>query len=107
MPVSAFAEHDAPATLADRAVLFPLSVAPSESYLQDAAGGPFLIQGDAAWSLNAGLTREKAGLYLADGRACGSDTVLVNLIAVGAHAKDGAINGEGSKDWVLLLRSPA
>jgi hypothetical protein len=80
MPVSAFAEHNAPVALADRAVLFPLSVAPSKSYLQDAAGRPFLIHGDAAWSLIAGLTREKAELYLADRRARGFNTVAVNLI---------------------------
>ena len=43
MPINAFAEHDAPAPLADQAVLFPLSIAPSKGYLQeDAAGRPFL-----------------------------------------------------------------
>jgi hypothetical protein len=79
MPMIASAEHDVPGALADR-VLFPLSVAPSKSYLLDAAGRPFLIHGEAAWSLIAALTREKAEVYLDDRRARGFNAVLVSLI---------------------------
>ncbi len=44
--------------------IFPLSVATSKRYLQDAEGRPFLIHGDTAWSLIAGISREKVKLYL-------------------------------------------
>jgi hypothetical protein len=80
MPINAFAEHDASAPLADQAVVFPLSVAPSKSYLQDAAGRPFLVHGDSAWSMIAAATREKVEHYLADRRSRGFNTVLVSLI---------------------------
>ena len=59
---------------------FPLSVGPGERYLVDAAGRPFLIHGDTAWSLIAQLTREDVELYLDDRRARGFNTILVNLI---------------------------
>jgi hypothetical protein len=64
----------------DAAAVFPLSVGPGERYLVDAAGRPFLIQGDTAWSLIAQLTREDVELYLDDRRARGFNTILVNLI---------------------------
>ncbi len=59
---------------------FPLSVWPGRRYLVDAAGAPFLIHGDAAWSLIARLTREQAGDYLSDRQRRGFNAVLVNLI---------------------------
>jgi hypothetical protein len=62
------------------AAVFPLSIRPGERYLVDAVGRPFLIQGDAAWSLIAQLTREATELYLDDRRARGFNTLLVNLI---------------------------
>lgn len=59
---------------------FPLVARPGQHYLEDAAGKPFLIHGDAAWSLIAQLPREKVDLYLDDRRARGFNTVLINLI---------------------------
>ena len=59
---------------------FPLAVAPGKRYLVDAAGKPFLIHGDTAWSLIADLTREDVDRYLKDRRARGFNTILVNLI---------------------------
>jgi hypothetical protein len=59
---------------------FPLAVEPGKRYLVDAAGKPFLIHGDTAWSLIAQLTREEVILYLDDRRARGFNTILVNLI---------------------------
>lgn len=59
---------------------FPLSVASTGRYLQDARGRPFLIHGDTAWSLIAALKREEVELYLADRRARGFNTLLVSLI---------------------------
>ncbi len=64
----------------EAAAVFPLAVKPGERYLVDAAGRPFLIQGDAAWSLIAQLTREDVDLYLDDRRARGFNTILVSLI---------------------------
>ena len=59
---------------------FPLGVAAGKRHLEDAAGNPFLIQGDAAWSLIAQLTREKAAQYLKDRQERGFNTILVELI---------------------------
>jgi hypothetical protein len=59
---------------------FPLSVAPGGRYLQDKAGKPFLLHGEAAWSLIAELTREEVELYLRDRRARGFNTLLVSLV---------------------------
>jgi hypothetical protein len=59
---------------------FPLAVEPGSRHLVDAAGRPFLIHGDAAWSLIADLTREEVDLYLDDRRARGFNTILVNLL---------------------------
>ena len=64
----------------ESAPVFPLAVRPGERYLVDAAGKPFFIHGDAAWSLIAGLTREEVDLYLDDRRARGFNTILVSLI---------------------------
>lgn len=62
------------------AEIFPLHVAPNGRYLEDRSGRPFLIHGDTAWSLMVQLSREEADLYLADRRARGFNTLLVNLI---------------------------
>ena len=59
---------------------FPLGIATGNRYLEDAAGRPFLIHGDTAWSLIAQLTLEDAGRYLQDRRARGFNTILVNLL---------------------------
>jgi hypothetical protein len=63
-----------------RAPTFPLAVRPGKRYLEDAAGKPFLIQGDAAWSLIAQLRRDDVELYLNDRRARGFNAILVELI---------------------------
>lgn len=59
---------------------FPLRLEPGKRYLVDAAGRPFLIQGDASWSLIAQLTREEVRVYLDDRRARGFNTLLVNVL---------------------------
>jgi hypothetical protein len=67
---------------------FPLGRAGDGPYLIDRAGRPFLIQGDAAWSLLAQLRKEDAEIYLEDRRRRGFNTVLINLIEhkFGDHA---------------------
>jgi hypothetical protein len=62
------------------AAQFPLRISSSRRYLVDSADRPFLIRGDAAWSLIAQLTREEAVLYLEDRRRKGFNLLLVNLI---------------------------
>jgi hypothetical protein len=59
---------------------FPLAVSPDRRRLLDADGRPFLIQGDAAWSLIANLTYADAVRYLDDRRAKGFNTLIVNLV---------------------------
>jgi hypothetical protein len=59
---------------------FPLHVEAGKRHLIDANGRPFLLHGDSPWSLIADLSREEADIYLADRRARGFNTILVNLI---------------------------
>jgi Protein of unknown function (DUF4038)/Putative collagen-binding domain of a collagenase len=59
---------------------YPLSISPDRRRLLDANGRPFLIQGDAAWSLIANLEFADAVRYLDDRRAKGFNTLIVNLI---------------------------
>lgn len=55
------------------------TISPSKRYLtQD--GKPFLLVGDAAWSLIAELSDQDADLYLQSRHAMGFTAVLVNLI---------------------------
>ena len=59
---------------------FPLHVDSSKRYLVDAAGKPFLLHGDSAWSLIADLSTADAEQYLEDRRQKGFNTVLVSLL---------------------------
>jgi hypothetical protein len=59
---------------------FPLRVSEDRRRLLDATGKPFLIQGDAAWSLIANLTDEEAISYLDDRHAKGFNTLIVSLV---------------------------
>ncbi|MBS0366391.1 MAG: DUF4038 domain-containing protein [Proteobacteria bacterium] len=70
-------QHAHPA--AERAARFPLHVEAGKRYLVDSAGAPFLLQGDAAWSLVAQLQREDVLAYMADRRARGFNALLVEL----------------------------
>jgi hypothetical protein len=73
---------------------YPLHVGPDHRHLVDQAGAPFLVRGDAAWSLISGLTREEAEVYLENRRRQGFNSVIVNLIE---HKFRGPVNryGEG------------
>lgn len=61
-------------------VAFPLRVEAGKRYLVDAAGKPFFVNGDTAWSLLVQLTREQADQYLEDRRARGFTAILVSLL---------------------------
>lgn len=71
---------------------YPLAVSPDHRHLVDQSGTPFLVQGDAAWSLVSGLTKEEAELYLEDRRRKGFNSVIVNLIE---HKFRGPVNRYG------------
>lgn len=59
---------------------FPLRISADRRRLVDLDGRPFLVQGDAAWSIIANLSLDEAIRYLDDRQAKGFNTVLVNLI---------------------------
>lgn len=59
---------------------FPLHVDAPHRQLVDGTGRPFLIVGDAAWSLIAQLSEADAATYLRSRKASGFNTILVNLI---------------------------
>jgi hypothetical protein len=59
---------------------FPLRVSQNHRHLEDASGRPFLVVGDAAWSLIAQLDAADAGRYLDDRAARGFTALIVNLI---------------------------
>ena len=61
-------------------VVTQLSQSPNKRYLVDQTGAPFLMQGDAAWSLIVGLSDAEEEQYLKDRRQKGFNTVLVELI---------------------------
>jgi hypothetical protein len=80
------------ATLALAGERYPLRVAPDHRHLVDQTGAPFLVQGDAAWSLVSGLTKEEAEKYLEERRRQGFNSVIVNLIE---HKFRGPVNRYG------------
>jgi len=81
-------------TLSVGADRYPVHVGPDHRHLVDQNGDPFLVQGDAPWSLIVGLTNEEAEKYLETRRQRGFNSVIVNLIE---HKFRGPVNryGEG------------
>ncbi len=59
---------------------FPLSVDSTGRHLVDRNGRPFLLVGDAPWSLVAQLSSEEVDRYLASRQQLGFDLVMVNLL---------------------------
>jgi hypothetical protein len=60
--------------------LFPLRVSGDGDHLVTSDGQPFLLHGEAAWSLIVQLTTNDAMRYLADRRARGVNALIVSLI---------------------------
>jgi hypothetical protein len=60
--------------------VYPLKVEASKRYLVDQRNTPFLMQGDAAWSLIVQLNNTDVEKYLANRRQKGFDTIMVNLL---------------------------
>ncbi|MES1186816.1 MAG: DUF4038 domain-containing protein [Myxococcales bacterium] len=70
----------APPALAVSKAAFPLALDPTGHHLVDHDGKPFLIQGEAAWSLVAQLRPAEVETYLEDRRRRGFNLLMVNLI---------------------------
>ncbi len=85
----------------------PLHISSNQRYLVDRNDRPFLLQGDAAWSLIANLSREDAAVYLSNRRAKGFNAILVNLIEhkFAAHAPSN-VYGEAPFPNVLDFSVP-
>jgi Protein of unknown function (DUF4038)/Putative collagen-binding domain of a collagenase len=88
-----------PAHVLDATPAFPLALSPGKRYLQDAHGQPFLIHGDAAWSLIAELTREDVDRYLEDRHARGFNTLLVSMIEH-RYARNAPANAYGQPPFL-------
>jgi hypothetical protein len=69
-----------PVDATDRTIAFPLKTHPGARFLDDAAGNPFFMHGDTAWSLIAQLPRDAVEEYLQDRRRRGFNTLLVSLL---------------------------
>jgi hypothetical protein len=83
---------------AGAAELYPVTVGPDHRHLVDQTGAPFLVQGDAAWSLISGLTSEEAEKYLEDRRSKGFNSVIVNLIE---HQFRGPVDRYGQNPFTV------
>jgi len=67
-------------SISANAVSWPLRISASGNYLEDQDGVPFLIVGEAAWSIAAQLNPSEVIKYLDDRSAKGFTAVLVNAI---------------------------
>jgi Protein of unknown function (DUF4038)/Putative collagen-binding domain of a collagenase len=83
----------------DTTPAFPLTLYQGKRYLEDAHGQPFLVHGDAAWSLIADLTREDVDRYLEDRHARGFNTLLVSMIEH-RYARNAPANAYGQPPFL-------
>jgi Protein of unknown function (DUF4038)/Putative collagen-binding domain of a collagenase len=60
--------------------VFPLQALPGNRYLTDAAGRPFFLSGDTAWSLACNLSQQEVIEYLNNRQAKGFNAFSVNLV---------------------------
>jgi hypothetical protein len=59
---------------------YPLKLSANHRFLVDQSNRPFLMQGDAAWSLIVGLDKPDVETYLRNRQAKGFNTLIVNLL---------------------------
>jgi hypothetical protein len=85
------------ATVVFAAETYPVKVGPDHRHLVTQGGAPFLVQGEAAWSLISGLTKEEAETYLEDRHKKGFNTIIVNLIE---HKFRGPVNRYGQAPFL-------
>jgi len=84
--------------VATGSVSYPLQISANRRYFVDQKRVPFLLHGDAAWSLISGLTKPEAEAYLEDRRDKGFNAVIVNLIE---HKFKGPKNREGEEPFLV------
>jgi hypothetical protein len=60
--------------------VYPLRVDPTSRYMVDQTNKPFLLVGDAAWSLFVGVSKADADLYLENRKQRGFTAILASLI---------------------------
>lgn len=60
--------------------VYPLKISANNRYLVDQKNEPFLLQGDAGWSLIVAASEPEVDEYLKNRRQKGFNTVMVNLI---------------------------
>jgi len=60
--------------------VYPLKISATNRYLVDQKDAPFLLQGDAAWSLIVAASDSEVEEYFKNRRQLGFNTVMVNLI---------------------------
>src|ERR1700733_823708 len=83
---------------AGAADIYPVTVGADHRHLADQTGAPFLVQGDAAWSLISGLRNEEAEKYLEDRSSKGFNSVIVNLIE---HQFRGPVDRYGQNPFTV------
>ncbi|HET6148178.1 MAG TPA: DUF4038 domain-containing protein [Polyangia bacterium] len=76
-------------------VAFPIKLSADRKYLVDQNNVPFLVTGDAPWSLIAKLNATDAATYLEDRRVRGFNLVMVNLIEHMYSATPPSTNANG------------
>lgn len=79
------------------AVQWPLRVAADGRHLEDQRGAPFLIHGDAAWTVVTSLTPGEAVQYLDERRAQGFNTIVVSALV---RSFGGPLNRAGDAPFV-------
>ena len=77
---------------------YPIKIGPTRRYFVDGNNRPFLIQGDSAWSLISGATKDEAEQYLENRRRIGFNTTIVNLIE---HKWNGPKNHDGEGPFLV------
>ena len=87
-----------PAALHAADAAYPIKIGPTHRYFVDRNNHPFLMQGDSAWSLIVGVTKDEAEQYLENRRRKGFNTVIVNLIE---HKFNGPKNRDGEGPFLV------
>ena len=77
-------------------VAFPIKLSADRKYLVDQNNVPFLVTGDAPWSLIAKLNATDAATYLEDRRVRGFNLVIVNLVERQYSATPPSTNAAGN-----------
>ncbi len=76
----------------------PLKISINRRHLADQKDQPFLIHGDAPWSIITGVSKQEADRYLEDRRKKGFNSIIVNLIE---HKYNGPVNREGEGPFTI------